>query len=45
MPGGGDETALWQFSNARHAELLGTADVREGIEAFFARRRPDWQGR
>jgi enoyl-CoA hydratase len=41
----GDETALWQFSNARHAELLGTADVREGIEAFFARRRPDWQGR
>jgi enoyl-CoA hydratase len=41
----GDESALWRFSNARHEELLGSADVREGIEAFFARRSPDWQGR
>jgi enoyl-CoA hydratase len=41
----GDESALWQFSDARHEELLRSADVREGIEAFFARRRPDWQGR
>ena len=41
----GDEAALWRFSNARHEELLQSADVREGIEAFFARRRPDWQGR
>lgn len=41
----GDESALWRFSDAQHEELLRSADVREGIEAFFARRSPDWQGR
>jgi len=41
----GDEGALWAYSNARHAELLQTRDVREGVAAFFARRSPEWQGR
>lgn len=40
-----DESALWQYSNARHRELLGSEDVREGVAAFFAKRSPDWQGR
>jgi enoyl-CoA hydratase len=41
----GEESSLWAYSAARHAELLRTEDVREGITAFFARRAPDWQGR
>ncbi|WP_127783636.1 enoyl-CoA hydratase-related protein [Rhodococcus sp. X156] len=41
----GDETASWQRSNAAHARLLASADVKEGIAAFFERRDPDWSGR
>jgi enoyl-CoA hydratase len=41
----GDESALWQYSNAAHEDLLRTEDVREGIAAFFAKRSPTWEGR
>jgi enoyl-CoA hydratase len=42
---GGDESDSWKQSDAAHARLLATDDVREGIEAFFARRPPEWRGR
>jgi enoyl-CoA hydratase/carnithine racemase len=41
----GDETELWQYSNAAHQQLFGTEDAAEGIAAFFAKRTPNWQGR
>lgn len=41
----GDESALWQLSDAEHAALCRTDDVREGIQAFFDRRKPRWSGR
>lgn len=41
----GDETALWRYSNAAHRQLLGTEDLAEGIDAFFAKRTPNWHGR
>jgi enoyl-CoA hydratase len=41
----GDEEELWSRSHAAHQRLLATADVAEGVAAFFARRTPDWQGR
>lgn len=37
-----DETAIWRHSDAAHEALLKTNDVREGIDAFFARRPPRW---
>lgn len=40
-----DESAIWEHSHNAHAELLKTADLREGIDAFFARRPPVWTGR
>lgn len=42
---GGDESESWTQSDAAHARLLATDDVREGIEAFFVRRPPEWRGR
>lgn len=42
---GGDESDAWERSNAAHARLLATDDVREGIDAFFARRPAEWRGR
>jgi enoyl-CoA hydratase/carnithine racemase len=41
----GDEEAAWERSDAAHARLVASQDVREGIEAFFGRRAPRWQGR
>jgi enoyl-CoA hydratase len=41
----GDETASWERSDAAHGRLVATEDVKEGIEAFFARRPPQWSGR
>jgi enoyl-CoA hydratase/carnithine racemase len=41
----GDEEASWERSDAAHARLVASGDVREGIEAFFGRRPPQWQGR
>ena len=41
----GDEADLWEDTDAAHRRLLSTADVAEGIAAFFARRTPNWQGR
>ncbi|OAA27828.1 enoyl-CoA hydratase/carnithine racemase [Frankia sp. EI5c] len=41
----GDESASWAHSDAAHARLLESADVAEGIAAFFDRRPPDWSGR
>lgn len=42
-----DETDAWARSNAAHARLLASDDLREGLEAFFARprRTPQWRGR
>ena len=39
-----DETDLWQRSDAAHERLLRTDDMREGVEAFFAKRSPNWKG-
>ena len=41
----GNEEPSWERSDAAHARLVASADVREGIEAFFGRRAPHWQGR
>jgi enoyl-CoA hydratase len=38
----GDESASWKRSDAAHARLLQTEDVKEGIGAFFERRAPKW---
>ena len=40
----GDETASWAASHAAHERLLASADVAEGITAFFERRAPRWSG-
>ncbi|MBL7488775.1 enoyl-CoA hydratase/isomerase family protein [Frankia sp. AgB1.9] len=40
-----DESASWEHSDDAHAELLKTADLREGIDAFFERRPPVWTAR
>ncbi|MCU1391060.1 MAG: Enoyl-CoA hydratase/isomerase [Ilumatobacteraceae bacterium] len=40
-----DETELWERSEAAHQGLLRTDDVREGLDAFFAKRPPNWRGR
>lgn len=40
----GDETELWARSNAAHQRLLASDDVREGLDAFFAKRDPEWRG-
>jgi enoyl-CoA hydratase/carnithine racemase len=39
-----DETASWGRSDAAHARLLQTQDVKEGVAAFFERRSPRWTG-
>jgi enoyl-CoA hydratase/carnithine racemase len=41
----GEDADAWSRSDAAHARLLATADVSEGIAAFFAKRPPVWQGR
>jgi enoyl-CoA hydratase len=41
----GDETASWERSDSAHTRLLRTADMKEGIAAFFERRLPKWTGR
>lgn len=40
----GDEATSWKRSDAAHARLLATEDVKEGIAAFFERRAPRWTG-
>ena len=40
-----DETELWRRSNEVHEGLLSTEDVREGLSAFFEKRRPNWNAR
>lgn len=39
----GDETESWARSHAAHARLMATEDVREGVDAFFAKRQPTWR--
>jgi enoyl-CoA hydratase len=39
----GDEVPWWERSNAAHERLLASDDLREGIEAFFSRRDPQWK--
>lgn len=41
----GDEAAVWEASHAALARLLASADVAEGVAAFFERRDPHWTGR
>ena len=41
----GDEGPSWRRSDAAHARLVASEDVREGIDAFFARRAPHWRAR
>jgi enoyl-CoA hydratase/carnithine racemase len=41
----GEETEAWAHSDAEHAALLRTEDLKEGIAAFFERRTPRWSGR
>ena len=41
----GDEEPSWERSDAAHARLVASADVREGIAAFFGKRAPNWQAR
>jgi enoyl-CoA hydratase len=40
----GDEADTWARSDAAHARLLGSNDVKEGIGAFFERRPAHWTG-
>lgn len=40
-----DETELWRQSDAAHERLLKTDDVREGLAAFFEKRKPSWKAR
>jgi enoyl-CoA hydratase/carnithine racemase len=40
-----DEDPLFAFSDAAHARLLASQDMREGVTAFFERRSPTWTGR
>ena len=35
----------WERSDAAHARLVATEDVKEGLSAFFERREPRWTGR
>ena len=37
-----DEDPVFAFSDAAHARLLASADMREGVTAFFERRPPSW---
>lgn len=39
-----DEASSWERSDAAHARLLGSEDVKEGLAAFFGRRSPKWTG-
>ena len=41
----GDESGDWERSHAAHARLIQSADMREGVTAFFERRAPNWLGR
>ena len=38
----GDESALWELSHSEHEKLMASADVVEGVSAFFERRTPTW---
>lgn len=40
----GDESDIWRSSHAAHHRLLQTQDVKEGVGAFFEKRRPVWSG-
>lgn len=41
----GDESQAWLDSDAAHQRLLATADLREGVAAFFERRPAQWMNR
>jgi enoyl-CoA hydratase/carnithine racemase len=39
------EDDAWASSDRRHWALVDTDDCKEGIDAFFARRPPEWNNR
>ncbi len=41
----GDESDSWAATAQSHARLLASADVREGLAAFFEKRPPRWSAR
>ena len=41
----GNDADDWERSDAAHARLLATQDVREGVGAFLEKRPPHWTGR
>ena len=41
----GDESVSWEQSHAAHVRLIQSADMREGVTAFFEKREPEWHGR
>jgi enoyl-CoA hydratase len=42
---GGDERGSWERSDAAHARIVQSEDVKEGIAAFLGKRPPRWSGR
>lgn len=41
----GDEQDSWARSDAAHARVVASEDIREGVAAFFEKRAPNWQDR
>jgi len=40
-----DQNARWELAERHLAELVATADYREGLESFVEKRQPRWTGR
>ena len=40
-----DEAAAWKLSAGGFAEVMGSEDLKEGLEAFIQKRPPEWKGR
>jgi enoyl-CoA hydratase/carnithine racemase len=42
---GVDDELGWQATREALSSIQGTEDIKEGVAAFFERRRPEWKGR